>query len=693
VTFELEPALQDDLFVQGGASISFTFYASATLPTTPGTISVEILDDGTSIANTTTSFTNAAIAQPVSVDILDADHTFVGGHRIYAKVIVDGGVMRYGSGLAPTHLTVRCDPVSQISASTYDGNGNPTLLFYPNNYPKKTLSIKGTVVDAFGDQDISAVNINITKSGELVEGGAANYSAGEFEFTWRYESENITAGQHDYRVTVVDLQGNEYITTSHFIMAEEGVIITSPSQEQEGTGPAFKSAPYSGSTVYTLYIRNTGLSTTTYDLLLGSMDAALGALVGGNSVTVLPGAYVQASLTVNTTGKSPQDVVNISVSAISSSASSTLFTNTKVSPYSIYISLNGDNNQTILRGESAVYEISVYNSGFDYTTVDIELEVPSQWSASVTPDRILNLPASAQMAVNVTITTPVNLEKMRETVTIKLTGTVEQEPIIFYELGLVATATNPIWLELLDEPIKSIDPDTPVRFSFSLYNMLPIPNVISLSVTGLNSNWQTTMQPSNSVLVPAGESELVTMQLIPSTRVESRSYTPFLTARSSQNSSQSDSASVHVSVNPVHALEISSNISALTLKPGDKVTRTFTLENGGNIAEIVNLKSEVQKGSQIYDWSTFDDNQVTLSLQEEETITITIEVPEDTGMGQYTLFINGTTTSQQVSADPVTVEIFQTPGYMAQQAAKAMAAPIILLALLIFVVFKILTKK
>ncbi len=695
ITFALERALETDLTVYGEDSISLSFYASLTLPATSGTLKIEVMDNDVTIGNATTTFTTSALAQAVTVNVFDGDHTFDQGNRIKVRIEVENGALRYGSSLAPSHITISCNPISEITASSYNGEGIHTLLFYPNNWPDTMLVIKGTVTDALGDEDISAINVNISESesGEIVESGPANYTAGNFEFSWDYEAENLTSGQYDYRVIVKDIQGNEYYTTSHFFMAEEGVLVTSTSQAQEGSGPATKSGPYSGSTLYTLNIRNIGFPTSTYELALGSSDSSLGTLLDGDSITVAPGSCGQARLLVNTTGKAPYQTVNISVTASTGSASHTLYTNTFVSPYSIYILLNGDNNQTVLRGESITYEISIYNSGFETATVNLTIDKPAQWQAVVVPNKIFNLLPSGQKQANVTLTAPETLENRRDTATIKVSGTVAQDTIITYELEILATATNPIWLDLLDSNIKNVDADKTVTFSFNLYNMLPESSVISLTISGMSSYWQTTMLPANSVLIPAGESMLVTMQLLPSIRVEARTYSPFLTARSGTNTSHVDSVSVRVSVNPSHNVDISSNITDLSLKPGDKISRTFEVQNHGNMDEIVNLNSEVQEGAQTYNWVTFDDDQVTLQLQDKATITITIEVPEDVEIGEYTLYLNASTTTQQISAEPVGMNIYQTTGYLAQKAAKALIAPICLLGILSFVTFKIIRKK
>ena len=262
-----------------------------------------------------------------------------------------------------------------------------------------------------------------------------------------------------------------------------------------------------------------------------------------------------------------------------------------------------------------------------------------------------------------------------------------------YKRQLFVIATNPIWLELVDEQLKSVEPNHAVKFGFVVYNMMDETATIGLEASSMGNNWDISIMPSSTLIIHAEQNRKITLQLIPSMKVEAETYTVSLTAVSKTNTSNTDTVSVQVQVNPYHSIALKTNMTALSMQPGESISHEIKIYNNGNVDETITVTAEVVHNTHKLTWITVEKKQVTLLLQEHTNVKFTLKIPENADTGQYIIYINASTHYETASAEPIHLDVYQKFETLAAQALSELVIPIILLVVMIFTVFMLMRKR
>ncbi len=690
ITFALKSALTTTLTVKN--SIKIEYWGRASSPRGNATFKFILYEDEKVVANATDTLEGISQSSH-TVDLGASNYTFHAGTYIRLSVKVSGGLLWYDAASFGSHLILNCQPIQDISLYTYNSLDEATTHFYPNSWPSREVRIKGSMIDAFGPEDIARVMINITKDGEQIASGAANVTNYTFSFTWNYSDVSPEEGMYDCSAAVEDMQGNTYTASTFFFFLKTGVLLSSPFQATPGVGTARTTAPYNGTVEYEIHVRNVGSEASTINLTKSGRDAEFGELSNEN-VYVNAGDVSVVYLNVSTVGAEVNATLFINITATVDSESSTLETQTRVSPYGIEMHLKGEDNRSILLGDSEVYEVEVKNSGGLNESVVLNVaDLPSGWNAWLDQTSIESLPPGSTVTVKLTVVAPTEISGQSETVSFTLHGRITEENITS-RLRLRATAIAPIWLEALDELSISIEPEKTAKVSFSLRNNMDEMVNIDLSWSG-GSGFHGTVSfsPSSPLLMSAKSSKVFSFQATPERRTLAAEYTFTITATSRENHSISVSSQVKITVNAYHEITLGAEPTSFSVRPGESKTLSLKVENKGNVQERVTLSVTITGPEGKHNWANMSKDTVVVEAQSNRSVSVSINVPEDAKLGEYTININATTPSDSAVAPAITMLVYQVLSVKIKTALKELYIPLILLLILIVITFVIRRRK
>lgn len=101
-----------------------------------------------------------------------------------------------------------------------------------------------------------------------------------------------------------------------------------------------------------------------------------------------------------------------------------------------------------------------------------------------------------------------------------------------------------------------------------------------------------------------------------------------------------DEADGAIPILPDYGLEMTSPSLAESVNPGENAIYTLTITNRGNIQDTIALT----KSGTNSDWSSFEQDSITLAPDESQEVTFTVSVPLDTLVGDYDITVTATST-------------------------------------------------
>jgi len=628
---------------------------------------------------------SSAVPSEYTTVLYSGSYLYSTGSRLRVSITLENVNLFYDNTNRRSRVIVHCIPVLNIQHDTYDMDGTPAEYFYPHQWPESKLMIKGQATSALQDNFLRRVEVSVFRNSQLTHEGNTTMQGDQFSYTWDYSSKNLEDGEYSYKVRIYDIQDNTYDETGTFNMVGYGVLLTSPEQDDEGEGPAKKSASPDTEVDIPVRVRNIGGNDDTYSLTLGGVDRARATLTP-EIVTVEAGEYSSPSLKMSTMGKSPGDKLYINLTAEGTSATARLQIITLVSEYGVQLSLFSQDNQTVVIGETVRYKMDIRNTGIRQETVNLQvLDLPSGWDADIDRYTISALSPGQITTANVTVSPPNQLDNTLVTESFTIKAEVDQDENIYDKLIITVTGSKPFTVLLDGASSKEIAPESKEWFRVYITNLGSEDSGFLASISGITSEqWRIEYNPDDYVWIEEGRERSVSFGIMPSLEVLAQEYTPQIRI-TKEGTAMVETIDLRVTVSDVHDVIIDFNQTSFNMKPGGKVSIKIAVENKGNVPEDINFNME--SSSKIYDWIDFSDWTLYLPPGKEEVVEMTIEVPDDAALDDYSIPLTIKTADQNLFTGTVIISVDMDSSELMSSALGAVAVPLVMLAIIIVITY------
>ncbi len=311
-------------------------------------------------------------------------------------------------------------------------------------------------------------------------------------------------------------------------------------------------------------------------------------------------------------------------------------------------------------GRTIYFPFSITNEGEVAETVDLTGIVPSGWSISFVTD--------SQMAVRSLYL----VSGQSEDLTIKVIPP-EDAAVGDYVVVVTASSGDDVLRDSMELEVNlreatsdveiistftdvTVEAGEDIDFPIAIWNKGEMDALFLLTVLSVPDNWKTVFTSEDieisSVLVTAGESLTLRLEVTPPTAVETGEY-PIMVYAESDDGLITKQIDLRVSVGGSHEMDLELSTLYKTLTIGDSVEFTAEVRNVGNSPiTTIYLDASVPE-----DWeATTTPSQVsTLSPRESVTFTVVADTPADTVAGDYLITVQAM--SDQTESEEVDLRV------------------------------------
>jgi uncharacterized membrane protein len=641
IEFELNPPLMGDLNVEGrdvGSSRKgFWIFLQILNPlgNTNADITFEIKEDDKIIAmnqNPISLGSNQQPSQPIMIPYLDSareDYTFKSGSIIKVNIFaqVDGPLpvgITYDRGQNDGYLFFSCDQTSSEVVGSYDQDGTPNQVFYPNlpHASQRKMVFKGSVIDSFGGNDIERVEVAVDNI--LTRTGATYTSTeddpkGQFELEYDYPKD-LPSGLYFITAYFIDYSGNEHIATGDLTISKYGVYL----ECNNNTGFGFPDETLE----FLIDVYNVGANSDSISLTPISDPTTWHANFQGGDTTGLiePGLKDVKTLDVTVSSKALKNeecTVTVTGTSINDNEPPTE-KHSLTPPISVVaraqfmfeFNILTDSSKTVSASESADYDVKLLNSGSEKDSYVVSVgEQPlsgSDWTATLATDsqyatkidkfrytvdlqetRFADFtltvtapddenPSVTEMVLTISATSD-NITGSSKTKSHETTTTLEGY-IPPGEVTLSAKAET-----LIADPEDTIDSNAymDILFELTAVNDDSVNDYyVELSIKNLPDNWIYLLNPSDFTVSVSGDEDFRLTLEIPETEAAG-TYTIDINAKYSVENGNSDiqqsSISLTVTIPKVYAVELEADEKEQNIQMGKSVEYNVEVTDLGNV--------------------------------------------------------------------------------------------------------------
>ncbi len=680
------------------------------------------------------------------------NHNFSAGHNIVVNFDITGSVsILHDSENRQSRIRFNCKPITDIEVETYNFNNNPSDLFYPKNinFPvnRRQVKIVGTVTDAFGNYDVDYVSLEIEypDSNTISRNASWNKQTGVYNYTWNYPS-NSKAGKYSIVAHAVDKQGHDFTFQNNFTMSEYGVLLTCPDQEGgEGSylAPAYRNIVQDETTTYKIIVYNIGTkgSTIKIDTALTTLDKTYwdwelkdenitldSGKRSGQMGNLSAGSHIPIFLVVDGAGKDLQDYVGILAQGTcteETSESDTLNTRTTVVvKFDVELEFKDGAPKTQTQnaeiGSEVNYDFKVMNEGGtdDYISFTISTP-PAGWTSTLEGDMLetgpsqygdlyVFLPSGEETDLTLTLGTPATGgdDEVIMTITGKSYGSKEQGDDVV-ESDMITTTTKlttGVKLEVVGSPERTTDPEDQVIYELRLTNTGIASANLTVTFTQpdsdfgwsqgdisfSSSSYQNEKDFSN--LAP-DSAQNFNLFVEPSFEVQADNYTIDIKAyRNDAPQTRFDEKSVYCIITEITEIDAYPMDMSGEAEPGEDVEYSFTIDNNGNVKELVTIQVEEPGGWEVDFGDGSGDWLKEIDPQDSEIVTVRLSVPDDAA-GDETVDITISVVPVERPDDLILIETHTKIKGSFTQTIFTLLVPILLLIVIIIMVIVIYRRR
>jgi len=396
---------------------------------------------------------------------------------------------------------------------------------------------------------------------------------------------------------------------------------------------------------FTIRITNDGNGEDDISLSLIGGNSSWGQL-GDSAFTLQAGT--NATTTLRVTPPKDTEAKNgyiLVVRATSEDGSTTNSRNTFINVEQIFevsVQVSGDSSKKGDPGDELSYSIVVKNKGNGEDTVALTLEgEKADWGSIV--DEV-ELESGASITVNLSVN--IDDDAVVGDNDIVVRGTSEDNPSA-NDTGTVKVSVNKQFKIDVVVSSKSGDPGTTITYPVRFQNEGTGVDTFSVTIDDYPEGWAVDPVSFQVENVPAGGEEIVNLSVSIRSGENNKAFTINLTASSDEAKSETPpkyvntTVSIITIVNQEYWIDLSVENAAdqiVDATVGVPVSVDFDVKNLGTGDDVVALSAEAPDG-----WTAVDFSNPYVNVEEggEETVTLSITVPENTAKDDYSLSVSG----------------------------------------------------
>jgi uncharacterized membrane protein len=400
---------------------------------------------------------------------------------------------------------------------------------------------------------------------------------------------------------------------------------------QQTTRPGYAS-------VYNVTVENTGNTNDTMDLFLSGPYSSWGNL-DQSTVFLQPGQTVEVTLGVDVPSDAQGGDYIIAVRGTCQGNSSNFdemdfITTVEPWVYDVYLS-SDEPEKSVRPGNSIEFNITIENKGDNYDTINLTMSGDgSQWGTFSHESVFLN-PSTSQIII---LTMDVPMDAQGKDYNVDVMGTSQGNLSVHHEISLKTTVIPYVYEVNLDseEPHKVTKPGKTISFNITVENLGDNHDIINLTKGGGEVQWGTLSQ--DSIALSPGNSQIITLTVTVPDEAQGGDYEILIKGISQQDPQEYSEITITTEVDPwEYEVNLFSDITSKTTFVGTSITHTMKVENNGEIQDLINLKIS---GSES-DWGILSQDSVLLMPGSDETITLTLNIPNDAPSGNIETIIKG----------------------------------------------------
>ena len=396
---------------------------------------------------------------------------------------------------------------------------------------------------------------------------------------------------------------------------------------------------------FTIKITNDGNGEDDISLSLIGGNSSWGQL-GDSAFTLQAGT--NATTTLRVTPPKDTEAKNgyiLIVRATSEDGSTINSRNTFINVEQIFevsVQVSGDSSKKGDPGDELTYSIVVKNKGNGEDTVSLTLEgEKADWGSIV--DEV-ELESGDSTTINLTVN--IDDDAVVGDNDIVVRGTSEDNPSA-NDTGTVKVSVNKQFKIDVVVSSKSGDPGSTITYPVRFQNEGTGVDTFSVTIDDYPEGWAVDPVSFQVENVPAGGEEIVNLSVSIRSGENNKAFTINLTASSDEAKSETPpkyvntTVSIITIVNQEYWIDLSVENAAdqiVDATVGVPVSVDFDVKNLGTGDDVVALSAEAPDG-----WTAVDFSNPYVNVEEggEETVTLSITVPENTAKDDYSLSVSG----------------------------------------------------
>ncbi len=375
--------------------------------------------------------------------------------------------------------------------------------------------------------------------------------------------------------------------------------------------------------------------------LVEGFDIASGGTISLTLTVVAPNPAVDADLTVKVVGEVEVDyVIHFQVVVAEGDLLRCIYP-----------------GRSVLPSESVDFTITLTNPLYYTKTFQLALEAPEDWTFYVKNGdgeqvNAVTLDAGEAVTLHVTGAVPSDAEKGDYSFSIKANYSGET-----FSLPLTVT----VKIESPQLTITSKYPSQTVSLGEATTYPIIITNpgakqLVNLSADGVPNGWTVAFKTSagvqiNSILVSAGSSEELSVEVTPSLDADNSAYEITVLAESDYTSGE---IVLDANIGGSYGLRMSVSSLYFETNAGTTTTDVITLTNNGYSA-LNNLEIEITAPSDDWNVTVSPIRVTTLEADSKTTFTLTITPPDDASPQDYLIYV--TATSNELETDQQSIRV------------------------------------
>ena len=396
---------------------------------------------------------------------------------------------------------------------------------------------------------------------------------------------------------------------------------------------------------FTIKITNDGNGEDDISLSLIGGNSSWGQL-GDSAFTLQAGT--NATTTLRVTPPKDTEAKNgyiLIVRATSEDGSTTNSRNTFINVEQIFevsVQVSGDSSKKGDPGDELTYSIIVKNKGNGEDTISMTLEGDKADWASIVDE--VELESGDSTTINLTVN--IDDDAVVGDNDIVVRGTSEDNPSA-NDTGTVKVSVNKQFK--IDVVVSSMsgDPGSTIIYPVRFQNEGTGVDTFSVTIDDYPEGWAVDPVSFQVENVPAGGEEIVNLSVSIRSGENNKAFTIYLTASSDEAKSETPpkyvntTVSIITIVNQEYWIDLSVENAAdqiVDATVGVPVSVDFDVKNLGTGDDVVALSAEAPDG-----WTAVDFSNPYVNVEEggEETVTLSITVPENTAKDDYSLSVSG----------------------------------------------------